>query len=134
MLIRPAKKLDLKNCLKISLEDNENYWTLIDFEKSVSNKDVIFLVADNGDYIVGYIIGFFVPTKKVEVAIHETRVLNEYRGKKIGTNLVDEFCKVAFSCGAKKIYAEIEKNLSNFYIDSCNFKKIANWLEFSKIK
>ena len=63
--------------------------------------------------------------------IHESRIDLNFRGKKLGTKLVNEFCKEAFRKGAKIAYAMIEPELKPFYIGSCNFKETGNWIETS---
>jgi ribosomal protein S18 acetylase RimI-like enzyme len=134
MIIRKAIKKDLKGCLNLEKLDKGKYWKSIDFELAINNKLAIFLIAEEDKKIIGYIIGFFVPTKKTEVMIHETRVNKNLRHKKTGTKLVREFCKFAFANGSKEIYAEIDEKLKKFYINSCKFKKSRSWIEVKKIK
>ncbi len=132
MIIRQAKKSDVKNCLLIRKQD-KTYWTQQDFEKSVVDKDVVFLTAENKK-ILGYIIGFINPTKRTEALICETRVDKKERGKRIGTKLVDAFCREAFKKGAKAIYAQIEQKHLAFYRDSCKFKITHRWTEVTRFK
>jgi len=134
MIIRKGKKKDSKECIKLSKLDKESYWKSIDFEKSATDKDVVFLVAENDKKIIGYILGFIVPTKRTEALIHETRVDKRERGKQIGTKLVDAFCKEIFKRKVKDIYAEIEPDHLKFYRDACKFKVSGKWIEVAKRK
>jgi ribosomal protein S18 acetylase RimI-like enzyme len=134
MKIRKARKRDLKGCLRLQALDKEKYWKLADFQKSIKNKDVIFLVAEEDNSILGYVLGFIVPTKRTEALVHETRVDKTQRGRKIGTKLVNELCKNMFKKGVKEIYAEIESELEKFYVKSCKFRKSAKWIEVKKLK
>ncbi len=129
MHIRPARPDDAKVCYELFLADAEEYWSPDDFRRSTEDSHVIFLVAEEADDIVGYILGFFVPTRKSEVGLHETRVHRDSRGKGIGTTLVAEFCRQAFTRGAKIVSASIEPELMKFYGDACGFQKSGEWIE-----
>lgn len=129
MLIRDTNTNDIENCLNL---DNENYWTKRDFSESIKNKMAIFLVAEDNDIIMGFVIGFIVPTKFYEAIIHETRVDENFRGKRIGTKLVNEFCAQAEEKGVKTVYAMIESALKPFYLDACGFSETGKWVEASK--
>ncbi|MFP4424389.1 MAG: hypothetical protein ACLFP2_04115 [Candidatus Woesearchaeota archaeon] len=52
---------DVDQCIRLAKQENKEYWSRPDFEKSVEN--AIFLVAEIDNIVVGYIIGFIVPTK-----------------------------------------------------------------------
>ncbi|MGD9276799.1 MAG: GNAT family N-acetyltransferase [Candidatus Pacearchaeota archaeon] len=132
MKIRKARKSDIKGILELEKLDRGRYWKKKDFENAIKNKFAIVLVAEEKNNVLGYINGYFCPTKTSEVMIHETRVNRNLRNKKIGTKLVNEFCKAAFNEGAKEIYAEIDSKLKKFYIGSCKFKKSNNWIEVIK--
>jgi len=134
MKLRKATLKDIRKCLKLQELDKEKYWKLIDFQKAIKNKDVIFLIAEKEGNILGYVLGFIVPTKRIEALIHETRVDKKQRGKKIGTKLVNELCNNLFRKGVKEIYAEIEPELEKFYIKSCKFKKSRKWVEVKRLK
>ena len=123
MKIRKAKLKDVNECMKMEKLDKSSYWNKIDFERAIKDKLSIFLIAEDNKKIVGYILGFMCPTRITDVMIHETRVNKTLRHKRIGTKLVNEFCKIAFKKGAKDIYALIDQELVNFYIKSCKFKK-----------
>ncbi len=61
MLFRNATMKDVDQCIRLAKQENKEYWSRPDFEKSVEN--AIFLVAEIDNIVVGYIIGFIVPTK-----------------------------------------------------------------------
>ncbi|MBU0980401.1 MAG: GNAT family N-acetyltransferase [Nanoarchaeota archaeon] len=132
MLFRNASIKDVNHCTQLAKQENESYWTKLDFFNCIQNTNAIFLVVEIDNNLVGYLTGFIVPTKNDEALIHELRIDLKYRGQKIGTKLVDKFCKEAFRKGAKTIYAMIEPKLKSFYIDSCKFKESGNWIEASR--
>lgn len=134
MIIRKGKRGDSKECFNLQKLDKESYWQIKDFEKSAMDEDVIFLIAEQDKKILGYILGFIVPTKRTEALIHETRVDKRERGKRIGTKLVNALCKELFKRGVRDIYAEIESDLLKFYGGSCKFKKSNKWIEVVKHK
>lgn len=134
MKIRSAIVDDVNVCLNISMQENETNWTKQDFAESITNVNSIFLVAEEESKVVGYVIGYIVPTKKDEAMLHETRIDVNYRGKKIVTKLVQEFCNQAFCKKVKVVYALIENQLKPFYVDSCDFKETGKWVETSKRK
>jgi N-acetylglutamate synthase-like GNAT family acetyltransferase len=132
MIFRNAVKKDIGFCLQISKQDNEQYWIESDFSSSITNENSIFIVVEEKKEIIGYILGFIVPTKEDEAMIHESRIVKVQRGKKVGTKLVNEFCQEAFKRGVKIVYAMIESELEKFYINSCRFEKTGHWIEASK--
>jgi len=134
MIVRKGKLQDAENCFSIFKTDKEAYWEIADFEKSAGDNDVIFLVAEESKRIVGYVLGFIVPTKRTEALIHETRVESRKRKQGIGTKLVNAFCEEAFKRGVEVIYAEIEPELLNFYVDACKFEESHRWIEVARKK
>jgi ribosomal protein S18 acetylase RimI-like enzyme len=132
LIIRKGKLEDAENCFSIFKKDRETYWEATDFEKSARDDDVFFLVAEENNRVVGYILGFIVPTKRIEATIHETRVEKMKRKQGIGTRLVNAFCEEAFKKGVEVIYAEIEPELLNFYVDACKFEESHEWIEVTK--
>jgi len=132
MKIRKGKIKDASLCLEIAKKDKAKHWEKSDFINSAKDNHAVFLVAEDNRKIVGYIVGFIVPTKRTEAMIHETRVDRNERGKDIGTKLVDGLCKEFFKRGVKVIYAEIEPRLLKFYRDSCKFRISGKWLEVAK--
>jgi len=134
MLIRKGTKEDSEECLKLFELDNEKYWEISDFRSSAKHADVIFLVAEEDGRIVGYILGFIIPTKRNEATIHETRVHKKERLREIGTKLVDAFCSEAFARGATEVEAEVAPKHLKFYRDACNFKELHKWIEVGRKK
>ena len=129
MLIRKGREGDAEACLSLFKLDQEEYWDKEDFVQSGNDENVVFLVAEEENAIVGYVLGFILPTKRQEVMLHETRTHKDLRGKGIGALLVDAFCEESFRKGAKIVIAEIEEELLGFYGDKCGFKKSAKWIE-----
>ena len=134
MIIRNATKKDIADCLKITKFEKDKYWNKKDFSRSINHRDVIFLVAEEKDKVIGYILGFIAPTKKDDGMISETRVNVKYRKKGLGTKLVNAICNEMFKKGVKEVYAEIDPPLLKFYRDSCKFKETHKWIEVSKKK
>ena len=132
MFVRKGRKSDAPGCTKVMMSDGGMHFEKSDFEKAAAHKNAVFLVAEENKKVVGYILGFIVSTKKSQALIHETRVYDGKSGKKIGTGLVDEFCKTVFSSGVKKIFAEIEPRHLDFYKDSCKFKMSGKLIEVAK--
>jgi len=132
METRKAQKKDISACLIIAGQENEKYWNKKDFHQSIKSQSAIFLVAEENKKIIGYVIGFITPTKPTEAMIHQTKIDKNQRKRRIGTELVNNFCQKAFQKGAKIVYALIEPELKKFYINSCRFKKSGHWLEVSK--
>ncbi len=123
MKIREATQKDVKTCLSFQKLDKEKFWKSKDFEKSVKDKDVIFLVAEKNKKIVGYALGSVNLVKRNEAFLQETRVDKKERLRGIGITLVNEFCKQAKKRKIKKIFAEIESEHIKFYIKRAKFKK-----------
>ncbi len=136
MIIRKARASDIEDCLNISRQrdEKEKYWLKEDFLRNVRDKYAAFIVAEEKGKVVGYCIGYIVPTKRTEAMVHETRVDIEARGKRVGTKLVNALCKVLFSKNVKGVYALIEPKVKSFYINSCKFKQKGKWLEASREK
>jgi len=134
MFIRKAIREDSEECMRLFELDNEKYWEISDFRRSAEHADVIFLVAEEDRRIVGYILGFVLPTRRKEAMLIETRVHRKERGRGIGTKLVDAFCREAFARGAKEVEAEIEPQHLEFYRDACGFKEVHKWIEVGRKK
>jgi len=134
MIIRKGKPEDAERCLSIFRADKESYWEAKDFERSAKDNNVVFLVAEENKKVIGYILGFIVPTKRTEALIHETRVERTKRKQGFGTELVNSFCKEIFKRGVELIYAEIEPELLEFYVDACKFEESGKWIEVAKKK
>ena len=95
------------------------------FEKRIDLKESIILVAKSKETIIGYIYGYIRYDNKIkkelEVNIDSIYVLKEYRNKKVGTKLIEEF--ISFSKKKKVKYIFIDNKFNN---------KIANHL-YSKM-
>jgi len=122
MKIRKGKTKDAEGCVNLQKLYKENFWKKKNFEESAKNKDAIFLVAEIGNKIVGFILGMVNLVKRDEAFLQETRVNKNLRHQGIGTKLVEAFCKFARKKGIIEIYSEIEKEHAPFYIKNCKFK------------
>ena len=133
MNIRRASKEDVNTCIDIDRRDDEQYWEPVDLENSVEDEHAIFLVAEEEE-VIGYVIGFIVPTKRTEAMIHVTRVDIPERKKGAGKKLVDAFCEEAFRRGAEVAIAELVPELLEFYRDGCGFVERGKWVEVGRSK
>ena len=132
MLIRKASKKDILPCLELQKSYQEHYWSINDFKTALDDKSVIFFIAQEGNKILGMVIGYITPSKRSDAMLHETRVIKNQQGKGIGKSLVEAFCKEAFNKGAKEIYALIKEEHVPFYVHSCKFKLSDKWIECKK--
>jgi ribosomal protein S18 acetylase RimI-like enzyme len=132
MIVREAEKDDARGCIDLCRSDGVSYWRSSDFEGSSESDNAIFFVAEEGSEIIGYVLGFILPTKRTEALLHETRIKKQERGKEIGTKLVNAFCEEAFGKGAEVVLAEIEPNLLGFYAESCGFEERGQWIEVGR--
>lgn len=126
MIIREAKARDIDACLEIEASQMDTTFSEQDYLNSMDNPDVIFLVAGQDDEVVGYTLGFVVPTKNAEAMIHSTMVHKAYSRRGVGSRLVEKFLDVAFGRGVKKVFAEVEEGPDRFY-EKCGFKKVGVW-------
>jgi ribosomal protein S18 acetylase RimI-like enzyme len=134
MRIRDGRTSDAEQCLKLRAQDSELFWDAQDFRNSARADDVVFLVAEEGNELLGYIVGYITPTKRSEALIHETRVHTSRREKGIGTKLVNAFCEKSFEKGANVVIAETEPDGLSFYCDTCGFKEVNKYVEVSRKK
>ncbi len=132
MIIQPATPNDCEACLAISKDDGKDYWTKEDFQKIIHDPHAVLLVAKDNDELVGYIVGFIVPTKQNEGAIHETHVAINHRRKKIGTALVQALTEEFKQRGATVVVAFADQQYCPFYVNSCQFEKKREWTEVKK--
>jgi N-acetylglutamate synthase-like GNAT family acetyltransferase len=122
MKIRKGKTEDAGGCIELQKLDKEDFWKEKDFINSAKNKYAIFLIAEQGKQITGFVLGMVNLVKRDEAYLQETRVDNRKRHQGIGTKLVNAFCKEAKKKGVKEIFSEIETEHIPFYIKSCKFK------------
>ena len=132
MKIREATIRDGESCLRLSQQEKEHYWSKQNFLRSVKDEDVVLMVAEEEGRVIGYSLGFVIPTKRIEALLHETRVDLRFRGEGIGTKLVDAVCEGLFSLGVDVVYAMIAPKHKLFYIGSCYFKETGKWVEVAR--
>ena len=132
MLIRKGLEKDAGSCFRIAKLDKATHWKIEDFKTSARSRDAGFFVATENKKVVGYILGFIVPTKNSEALIHETRVNRIFRERGTGTKLVGHFCMYMAGKKIKTISALIDPKHRTFYIGSCKFKEVGKWIEVKK--
>ncbi len=132
MKIRKGSDRDAASCLKIARLDKAKHWEIQDFKNSAIDRNAVFFVAENEGNVIGYILGFVVPTRHSEALIHETRIHRSFRRKGIGTALVERFCQHAFKSNVNTISALIDPKHLKFYSNVCKFKNVGKWIEVSK--
>jgi len=139
MKIRKGKSIDADQCFAISCAEShgpEMYdsFTRQTFIDNTKDADAIFLVVVEGKEIMGFVVGFVVPTNKKEAMVHEVHVAEKHRGKRIGSELIDAFCAEASKRKVNTIYAEVTLERLSFYKNN-SFKKSTNYTEvYRKIK
>ena len=124
--IRKAVFKDIPLCLEVEASQEDNTFSEHDFHNSITDSDVIFLVAEEKGRVTGFILGFIVPTRRKEAMIHSTMVHRQYSRKGIGSLLVKTFAKSAFMQGVESIFAEVEEGPDKFY-EKCGFRKVMVW-------
>ncbi|MFH1501149.1 MAG: GNAT family N-acetyltransferase [archaeon] len=134
MKIRKANKEDVKDCLEIQELDRKISFKASDLKEAIKNKDVIFVVGEEGQKVIGYTLGFVDPCMRNDVLISETRVDRRFRKKGIGTQLVQAFCKECFKRNKKSVVALIKSEHLKFYVGSCKFKKRTSWIDVVRKK
>lgn len=130
MIIRKAVASDIDKVFKL-IQDKT--FSLVDLRDAITNKQAIFIVADDNREIVGYVMGFISPAKKTDAMLSETRVNENERLSGIGSNLVESFCRHAFREGAKTVYAEVDSKHITFYKNN-GFVKTTTWTEMTRKK
>ncbi len=134
MKIRKGLGGDAERCLEIAKLNKATHWTLEDFKNSATDNHAGFFVTEDKKKVVGYILGFVVPTRHSESLIHETRVDKLFRKKGLGAALVEHFCKYMFRKGVKTISALVDPKHLKFYVGACKFRRICKWIEVSKVR
>jgi len=124
--IRKAEPKDVPICLEVEASQGDSTFSEDDFRNSIADLNAIFLVAEQNQRVIGFILGFIVPTRRREATIHSTMVHRQQVQQGIGSLLVRNFAKLAFEQGAELIYAEVEEGSDKFY-EKCGFKKMSVW-------
>jgi len=126
MIIRKAEFKDVPFCLELEASQGDSTFLEHDFRNSIADPNVIFLVAEQNQQVIGFILGFIVPTRRREATIHSTMVHKRHIQKGIGSSLVRNFADLAFEQDVELIYAEVEEGPDKFY-EKCGFKKVMVW-------
>jgi ribosomal protein S18 acetylase RimI-like enzyme len=128
--LRPASDSDIAACLEVEMTEGNLFFLDGDFRRALSDRNTIFLVAELASGVVGFALGFVLPTKPSEAMIHATMVRKTDRHRGIGTALVNAFALEAFNRRAKVIFAEVETGPDRFY-ERCGFQKEAVWNSYA---
>ena len=92
----------------------------------------LFLVSEEGDEVIGYILG-----EKEKAGLSSLNLMavdKKYRGKGIGKLLLNKFCENSKKIGLKEIYLfapKWNKKTLNFY-EKNGFFKMKNYVYFIK--
>jgi len=124
--VRKAELGDVPFCLEVQASQEDSTFSEHDFRNSIVNPSAIFLVAEQSQQVVGFIVGFILPTKRTEATIHSTMVHRQRVRQGIGSLLVRSFADFAFEKGVEVIEVEVEKGPNKFY-EKCGFKKTGIW-------
>lgn len=136
LTIREVKLSDLKNIQKVHnevIQWSKQFDPVIDINysyskkgikyliKSIENKNIFKVVAEIDNKIIGYLFGgkFTYDYRKVIYGeIQDMGVISKYRGKGIGTKLVEEFKKWCVKKGYNWLYVNTyveDTKAVNFY-------------------
>ncbi len=108
--IMPMTSDDIDGVLKVEESCFAIAWTRADFEREMNeNKLAIYFVAKDGEKIVGYAGMWHVVT---EGQITNVAVLDEYRGQKVGSLLMEALIKTAEE--REMIGITLEVKISNY--------------------
>lgn len=124
--IRKAELGDVPFCSEVEASQENSTFSEHDFRNSIIDPNVIYLVAEQNQQVIGFILGFIVPTRRREATIHSTMTHRQYSQKGIGSSLVRKFAEHAFEQGVELIFAEVEDGPDKFY-EKCGFKKVGVW-------
>ncbi|MBO3803792.1 MAG: GNAT family N-acetyltransferase [Candidatus Brockarchaeota archaeon] len=126
LAVRKARPEDVRSCLGVEESQGDDTFSEHDFLGSITEPNAIFLVAELDKSVVGFVLGFIVPTRKKEAILHSTMVHRQHCGKGVGSSLVRGFAERAFERGAELVYAEVEEGPDKFY-EKCGFEKTSVW-------
>lgn len=108
--IMPMTSDDIDGVLKVEESCFAIVWTRADFEREMNeNKLAVYFVAKDGEKIVGYAGMWHVVT---EGQITNVAVLDEYRGQKVGSLLMEALIKTAEE--REMIGITLEVKISNY--------------------
>ncbi len=108
--IMPMTANDIDGVLKVEESCFAIAWTRADFEREMNeNKLAVYFVAKDGEKIVGYAGMWHVVT---EGQITNVAVLEEYRGQKVGSLLMEALIKTAEE--REMIGITLEVKISNY--------------------
>ena len=108
LIIEEMKENDIDGVFEVEKNCFEDYWSKDSFKKELSNNLAKYLVAKIDNKVVGYVGIWFVVDEGhiTNVAVHE-----DYRGQKIGDQLIKELVEV---CKNNKIVSmTLEVRASN---------------------
>ncbi|MGL5693615.1 MAG: ribosomal protein S18-alanine N-acetyltransferase [Peptostreptococcaceae bacterium] len=108
LIIEEMKAEDIDGVFEVEKNCFEDYWSKDAFKKELTNNLAKYLVAKKDGKVVGYVGTWFVVDEGhiTNVAVHE-----DYRGQKIGDQLIKELVQV---CKNNKIVAmTLEVRASN---------------------
>jgi ribosomal protein S18 acetylase RimI-like enzyme len=123
---RRATERDIPACLQASASRRDTFFVQKDFVGALNDQDAIWLVAEKDGKVVGFILGYFNPTKNEEAMIQSTMVHADYGHQGIGSMLVKALADDAFGRGVQYVLAEVEDGPDKFY-EKCGFKRVHEW-------
>jgi N-acetylglutamate synthase-like GNAT family acetyltransferase len=128
MKIRKAKQGDVQECLKLA----KKRWGKKDLKKALGDT-AVFIVAEENQGIVGFVIGFVNPCKPSQAVIQDVTKAKKTMGKGVGQALVKAFFHTVFEQGAKKVVVKTKRKNVWFY-ESCGFGETGRLVQLSKKK
>lgn len=106
-VVRPARPRDLPAVAAIERASFGDPWTAGAFASLIDNSSVLFVVADDGGSVAGYIVAWFAAD---EAEVGNLAVTAAARGKGVGTALLDAGLAEAARRGAATVYLEVRES------------------------
>lgn len=110
LLIRRMRSLDLQRVMQIELATFTMPWSEATFRGLLRRSDSDLLVAEVSGAVAGYSV-FWAVTDQGELG--NVAVAEEYRGRRIGTRLVEAVLELAAERGVREIFLEVRKSNAN---------------------
>ena len=105
--VAPARIEDVPTLKAIELECRLSPWSQTAYEAELKRPDAIILTAIADGTIVGFIAGRRPLIRDADAEINNIGVLRDFRGKGIGSRLIQEFKKICIARKASMIWLEV---------------------------
>lgn len=116
--IRPMRKGDIKDVLNIQKESGLSFWSFLDYEKEISNKDSICKVAEFANKkVVGFVVVHLLfgdmENQYGSAEIYNIAIKEKFRKKGIGQKLLNETIGDLKNQKISEVWLEVRKSNEN---------------------